>query len=138
MIPWRGLVIMAVGAIVIAAATLVWFALDERSQLMFQHPYGTIRSGAKFGVAIGEQWVQADATLRRRFTTLNDLEWDTGPCVGDAPRGETLSFQPLLHGRANASYRDHSWQNGVITFCVQDGRVISITWDYVGPFYVDF
>jgi len=108
---------------------------DERTQLVFNQNYGTITSGTKLGVRVGGTWEDADNAIRRQFRPDNVL-WQSGVCMGDGSDGE-FSRTPVLLGRATVSYRDRSWQNGVITLCLQDGVVSSVAWHYPGPFYID-
>lgn len=119
------------------AAAVGWrLALkDERTQLVLGDQYGVVTSGTRLGVRIGDPWRKADATLRSQFEPEYVL-WQAGETHG-AGGGFTFPGGPVLTGKAEVSYRDRSWRNGVVTLGLSDGRVVSIAWHYPGPFYID-
>jgi hypothetical protein len=131
--------VLRIGAALLVLVGLVWFIgpTDERTALVIGEQYGTISAGTKLGVTIGDPWPAADAALRRSFTPAY-VQWLTGRHPQQGGNGVTLSDTPILVGDAEASYRDRSWRNGVVTLAVRDGVVMSLSWHYPGPFYFDF
>ncbi len=114
----------------------VFAASDERLRLMaFGNSGTTLRNGGILGVRTGDQWAQADQTLRSVFRPVYVM-WDVGVCTGDKSLG-AHSDSPVLKGRAEVTYRDRSWHNGVVSLCLQDVKVAAISFSYVRPFFMD-
>lgn len=134
----RFVLTLVVLLVLLAAGTAGWVAfgpVDERTRLLFQDPRGTAIEGTALGVRIGEPWAEADRTLRDRFDLGRPFHRSGRPGSPDP----TYSYvdHPVLTGEAEAAYRDHGWQNGVITLLLRDGVVVGVRWNYVGPLYID-
>jgi hypothetical protein len=131
------LIILA-SVLVLGAGLTAWAKygpLDERTAILIRHPHGSIDQGAMLGVRIGDTWSEADQALRNQAgigKPFHKAGWSNEP----NPYIQFLDG-PVLDGEAQASYRDKSWQNGVVTLRMKDGVVVGIRWSYVGPFFID-
>lgn len=134
----RFLITLSVLGVLLVAGTASWIAfgpLEERTRLLFHDPHGTATEGTVLGVRIGLPWAEADRTLRDRFD-LGKPFHHSGRSE-DPERTYTYVRNPILTGESEATYRDHGWQNGVITLLLRDGVVVGVRWNYVGPLYID-
>lgn len=121
------------------AGGIIWWAkfgpLDARTAMLVRQPHGSIDAGTKLGVRVGATWSDADRILRQQpgiGRPFHKVGWSNQP----NPYVQYLD-EPVLHGEAQASYPDESWQNGVVTLRLEDGIVVGIKWSYVGPFFID-
>src|SRR5579862_2857195 len=87
-------VAVAVMAVVVAAWAL-FGPRDERTWLLFHQPQGTITSGSKLGVQVGEPWVKADGALRHRLE-VGSVWWEAGRTNDEGGIGVRISQQPIL------------------------------------------
>jgi hypothetical protein len=93
---------------------IFWFGFepnDERTQLVLHNSAGTIASGTKLGVRIGEPWAEADGEIRARFAPASVL-WTHGRMVTDGGTGVYGGSVPVVVGEAQVSYKDDSWRSG--------------------------
>lgn len=136
----RSRTILAV-ALVALLAGVIWFVIDptdERTQLLFNQSHGTITTGTKLSVTVGETWGDADAAIRSVFTPAYAPLWETKRDVAaDGSDNWRGASDPVLTGEARVSYRDRSWRNGGVVLDLSNGLVTAVHWNYGGPFYSD-
>ena len=124
--------------LLIGAGTYSWLAfgpVDERTRLLMHDPHGEAAGGTVLGVRIGAPWSEADHALRTQFDFGSPLHRSGRSGVGNPY--VSYSDDPVLTGEAEAHYRDQSWRKGYVTLLLQDGIVVGVQWDYVGPFFID-
>ena len=110
----------------LALVACLFLVLNERTRMTVLGSSGTITSGQKFGVSIGDSYpVASEAIERAGFEVLN---------VYSLRDGEKVATPGVIPSKCDSFcrivYEDKGFANGLVTLTYRSGAITEIRWGY--------
>jgi hypothetical protein len=130
----KSLVFLSICAAILGA---VVFPYPKSANALFWADSGKVSGqGCILGACVGDNWATGAKSVSDKIAhTYSLCILEDGPDEGSHPDSCTT---PPKSGTAIFVLRDGWWRNGSVDLHVTDEVITSISWEYGGPFYLDF